>query len=285
MKRTARSLHLAAALALMLPLAHAAQDDAVARIVKQTDTSRLLIVGEMHGTREVPALVAEVAAGIGKLKDAAGKAQPLVVALEMPAQDSGHQAYLASDGTAGDRKRLLASPFWAKAYQDGRASEAMLALIESVRKQARAGGAIKLAAFDMSEAQIAAKVDRDQAMADNLRVIVQDNPAARIVALAGNYHARQSVGAPWNAAHRFMAGYLTDLAPFSLHVNAPTGSYWACSGGDPASCEMNSFGKGVAPPADSRLHINAALKAMGYNQELELPKLTASLAARGANRR
>lgn len=282
MKLKVLLMHVAGALALTLPVAHAAQDDTVSRLVKQTDTSRLLIIGEVHGAREVPALVAQVAAGIVQLKDATGKAQPVVVALELPAQESGHQAYLASDGSAADRKRLLGSPLWAKEYQDGRASEAMLALIESVRKLARSGSPIQIAAFDMTDTQIAAKADRDKAMAENLRAIVKANPGARVIVLTGNYHARQSVGAPWNPAYRFMGNYLTDLTPFSLHADAPRGSYWGCSGGNAASCKTTTFGKDVPPPANPGLYMDDKLKAIGYNQGLLLPQLTVSLAARGA---
>ena len=270
MKRTA----FLAALALALPLAHAATADPVAALAKQSATSRLMIIGELHGTSEVPALVAQLAERVSARKDGAGKAQPVVLALEWQGHETGHQAYLASDGTAADRQRLLASPFWTNAWQDGRASEAMLALLESVRVLARSGRPVQLATFDMEKGQIAS--DRDAGMAHNLRAIVQANPDARIIALAGNYHARQRPGAPWNPDMRFMANYLADLAPYSVDVDAQRGSHWGCFGATPSDCKSFSFGGDVKGEARLGLYTDSALAKNGYNQGLRLARLTAS---------
>ncbi len=272
MKRTA-SL---AVMVLTLPLAHAAIEDPVATLVKQADTSRLLIIGEMHGTSEVPALVGQLAAGISARKNAAGKPQPVVVALEWEGHETGHKTYLASAGTASDKQRLLASPFWSKPYQDGRASQAMFALLESVRVQARAGRPVQLATFDLNKGQPG---DRDEGMAHNLRAIVQANPGATVIALTGNYHARQKAGAPWNPEMRFMANYLTDLAPFSLNVEAPRGSYWGCSGGAAQDCKRVSYGRDAKAGASLGLYADSELATLGYNQGLRLAQLTASLPA------
>ncbi len=226
---------------LTLSLANAAQDDAIAQLAKQTDTSRILLIGEMHGTNEAPAFVAQLADSVAKRRDAAGKVQPVVVALELSAHVSAHQAYFGSAGKAEDRQRMLASPYWAKPYQDGRSSAAMLELIESVRQMARGGRPIKLASFDLDAAQMAAHVDRDQGMATTLRAIVANNPSARIIALAGNYHERQSVGAP-------------------------------------SSCTVSSYGGDAAQPPLG-LYMNESLKATGYQQGMMLPQFSVSLPA------
>lgn len=276
MNRNAYLLPALAALAFTLPAACAAQDDPLAALVKQTAATGLLIIGEMHGTAEIPALVAQLAADISARKDATGKAQPVVVALEWSGHETGHQAYLASEGTAADKARLLAFRFWSKPYQDGRSSAAMFALLESVRKQARSGSPVQLATFDLNPGQPAGS--RDEGMAQNLRAIVQANPGAKIIALAGNYHARQGTGAPWDPQYRFMGNYLTDLAPFSLDVDAPRGSYWGCSSGAPEDCKSVTF---ASDGGQARLgmYLDGALAKNGYNQGLRLAQLTASLPA------
>jgi hypothetical protein len=251
-------------------LAHAAPDNTMAQLVQQTASSRMLIIGEMHGTKEVPALVADLAQRVGKTR-------PVVVALEWSSGQTGHEAYLASDGSAADRKRMLALPFWSKPYQDGRASAAMLDLIESLRKQARAGANVTVATFDQADGQNPQERDKD--MADKLRAIAASHTSARIIVLSGNYHARQMRGAPWNPEYRFMAHYLTDLAPFSLNVTAPRGSYWACSGGKPEDCKMQSYANDAKPGVKKGLYANAELRAIGYNQGLELDRLSVSLPA------
>ncbi len=267
---------LLAALALTFPLAHATQADPMAALVKQADTSRLMIIGEMHGTTEIPALTAQLAQRVSARKDGAGKAQPVVVALEWPGHETGHQAYLASDGTAADRQRLLANPFWTSAFQDGRASEAMLGLLESVRMLARGGSPVQLATFDVTRGHAGT---RDEGMAHNLRAIVQANPEAKIIALMGNYHARQRPGAPWNPQMRFTANYLADLAPYSLNVDAPRGSYWACLGGKPEDCKNVTIKPDAKADARPGLYSDSTLAASGYNGGLRLAQFTMSLPA------
>ncbi|MGV6492816.1 hypothetical protein ACTUVK_003020 [Stenotrophomonas rhizophila] len=88
----------------------------------------LVLVGELHGTVETPALVGELACA------AAADATPVTVALEMdPTEQARIDAYLASAGTAADRSALLAGRFWTRTMQDGRSSVAMAALIERLR--------------------------------------------------------------------------------------------------------------------------------------------------------
>lgn len=273
MNRTAFLLPSLVALTLAFPVACAAHDDPLATLVRQADATRLLFIGEMHGTTEVPALVAQLAAGISARKNAAGKAQPVVVALEWSGHETGHQAYLASEGTAADKARLLAFRFWSKPYQDGRSSGAMFALLESVRKQAHSGSPVQLATFDLNQDQLAP--NRDEGMAQNLRAIVQANPGAKIIALTGNYHARQRPGTSGDPKYRFMANYFADLAPFSLYVDAPRGSYWGCFGATPEDCKSVTFAsKGGEAPLG--MYTDGELVKIGYSQGLRLAQFTAS---------
>jgi hypothetical protein len=74
---------------------------------------KTLVLGEIHGTREVPAFVASAVCQ-------AVYTGPVVLGLEMPAQPQ-FDAYLASDGGPQAQQALLAAPFWTAAFQDGRA--------------------------------------------------------------------------------------------------------------------------------------------------------------------
>lgn len=278
MKPSAFLIHVACIGMLASFPVQARQADLVNQMMHEADKSRLIVVGEMHGTREVPALVAEMADRWSAPRPA--KAQALVVALEYPQIESVHlQAYFDSDGGEQARNKLLATPFWTRPAQDGRSSHAMLALIESVRKAGREGRLLKLAAFDMNAAQEAARVDRDEAMAQNLRAIVAANPSARVLALAGNYHARQRDGAPWNASQRFMAGHLLDLAPYSINIDGVRGAYWACFSGEAADCKTQSFARDPAKTNPVGVYADKALLDSGYDLGLMLDALSVSLPA------
>lgn len=74
----------------------------------------LLLVGEVHGTNEAPALVGDLACASAKSGNA------VVVALEVPIEEQARlDRFLTSDGTDADQKALLNSEFWTRRPQDG----------------------------------------------------------------------------------------------------------------------------------------------------------------------
>ena len=268
---------------LAIAPAYALQDDTLAELMKKAEKSRFILVGEMHGTREVPALVADLAERWSKPREENGVKPALVVALEYPRSEAADlNAYFHSDGGPEAKKRLLDSPLWSRSYQDGRSSEAMFDLIEGVRALAHNGRKVKLAPFDQNAKQAKLDASRDKSMAHNLRAIVKANPSARVLALTGNYHARKSVGAPWNAKHRFMGNYLKDLAPYSIDVSAMRGSYWGCFGQSAADCKVERFGDASAATQPEGIYADEAAAASGYDQTLMLNLFVVSLPAKKA---
>ena len=261
---------------VVLACAPARADDTVAQLMKKTEKAKLILIGEMHGTREVPELVTEMAKRLVK-PDAA---QPLVIALEYPqTQAADLKAYVDSDGSADARKRLLDTQFWSRAAQDGRSSHAMLSLIDAVRMEAHKGRKIALAAFDQNATQEKSDASRDKSMAANLRAIVRANPSARVVALTGNYHARQTDGANWDPKYRFMGGHLKDLAPYSVNIDALRGSYWGCSSGAAADCKVEKFGNDPVKTEPLGLYVDKGLTKNGYALGLMLEQFSVSLPA------
>src|SRR5690606_6849423 len=106
----------------------------------------LVLLGEMHGTREIPAMTGTLVAhyarsGPGLLGlEASGGAQPRV------------DRYLDSDGGLLAKADLLAGEHWQDAthqgMHDGRDSAAMFALIEQVRRLRKLGADIDIVMFD-----------------------------------------------------------------------------------------------------------------------------------------
>lgn len=87
---------------------------------------RYLVIGEMHGTEEMPAF-------FGDLVAEAAARKPVTVVLEYPqSRQRDLDRYLASPGGEADRKTLLAADYWVRG-RDGRSSRAMLLLIEKLR--------------------------------------------------------------------------------------------------------------------------------------------------------
>lgn len=112
----------------LIAMAGAARADDIPGLSKLLDRPELryLVIGEMHGTVEMPAF-------FGELVEQAAAHKPVSVVLEYPEQMRRDlERYLASSGDEAARKTFLATDFWAK-WRDGRSSRAMFALIEKLR--------------------------------------------------------------------------------------------------------------------------------------------------------
>lgn len=243
--------------------------EAAQRLLPYWEQHPLLVIGEIHGTQETPALVAA-------LLHTAKRDEPLLLGLEIPRQEQAAiEAFLRWDDSATARRALMQGAFWQREGQDGRSSAAMFELLDAVRRLRAHGTNITVICFDDGAPPIDG-LDRDARMAQNLRRALVAHGRPRALVLAGNLHARlrQRQGGARNA-QAFMAWHLRDLAPWSIAVGAPTGSYWACA----ADCGVHPFGAGQAAGAVA-LDVAEAPDANGYHGRLYLPRFSASAPAR-----
>lgn len=174
----------------------------------------VVALGEIHGSNEVPRLVGDMAC------QAAALGVPVIVAYEI---DGGEQprldAFLESDGGSAARAELLSGDFWRTPYKDGRQSEALLRLLERIRRMRRSGAKIDFAAV------VRGKLgeDRDQRMAEGVVELRDQEPGAIILLVAGNNHTRVDVGYAMGARLRARG-----VSLLSLNVTYRTGTVWAC---------------------------------------------------------
>jgi hypothetical protein len=191
------------------------------------DRGASLVFGELHGTRELPA-------AIGSLACAAAKTQSVVVGLEIWRTEQARlDAYLASDGGPAARRTMLAGPFWTRDTQDGRSSQAMADLIESLRVWRHAGARIGLVAFDvgeLGEQSTSDQGERERAMAAALIEARKANPDAAMIVLVGNLHARLAGGVSFAPDVTWMAQYLARAIPSLATFDAAyaSGTAWVC---------------------------------------------------------
>lgn len=227
---------------------------------------RVLLVGEIHGTVEVPALVADLA-------DALAAEEPLVVGLELPRDEQKHiDAFLDSAGTGDDRAALLAGKFWTRDYQDGRSSAAMLDLLERLR-QLRLRTKLEVLALDQVGAAVADGDARDQAMAERLSAALDDHPKARALVLAGNFHTRLQKGAPWDESHEFLGYRLSRLEPYAIEIMGVAGSAWICTGPETDSCKARDFPESSLKPG---IELGAEVNERGHQGMWRLERTSAS---------
>ena len=198
-----------------------------------------VILGEMHGNQETQQL-------FGQLACLATKLGPLRIGLEIPADEQPRlDTYLASAGSAADRKALLMGKFWTREFQDGRSSVAMAGLLESLRGLRHDGADVKLLAFDLPATAIEDGSNRDREMARTLDGAFKKEPAATFLVLVGNLHARKTAHPRF--PQMFMAHYLMHLFKqdvTTLDVRYSEGTTWACM----PQCGAQVIGQGPALP-------------------------------------
>ncbi len=232
---------------------------AATEILDASGESRLIVIGEMHGTREVPDLVAALL----KKYSAQG---PLVMALEMERTEHDALAlYLASDGTAAARDGLRRRPYWniANGSNDGRRSVEMLDLIEIMRELKAAGRDVAVAPYDIPPGTYRGTKDRESAMASYLHSIHRALPHGRLLVLTGNVHAvLQPYSLPGiGTTIEPMTYQLRGLQPYSIKISARTGEVWGCR--RPAPCGPKPYSDtGASGPwrgATGRYHYQVVL--------------------------
>lgn len=201
----------------------AALDPVPATVLK----APLLVLGEVHGTREVPEFVAAY------LCTALQQKRKITLAIEFPSNEQGAiDAFMASAGTAQDVERFTGSTVWRKPMQDGRTSAGMLRLIETARAL-RAGGAdIRLAAVDAE----APAPRREVAIAENLRAQLDKSAGRQVLALIGGLHAIRNKGKRNDPQYESAVYLLADRQPLALTVGTAGGTAWVCQGNTPAAC-------------------------------------------------
>ena len=246
----------------------------------------VLLVGDFHGTAEIPAFFAELAcAALGGTRD-------LIVALELPAEEQGRvDSYLDSAGSEADRRALLEGAFWNQEYQDGRRSRAMAAMIERLRTVRKAGLALepprRVAVLLMDVSTVSSPGARDRSMADAilraLRASASTVEPVLLMAYAGNLHTRTAKGSPWDPGFESMGYHLAQTLPAgalrAVDVAHAGGTAWFCTTADPAECGEKPL-KGRAEGSEWAIRLFDRPNDEGYSGTFFVGRVTASPPAR-----
>jgi|CXWL01.1.fsa_nt_gi hypothetical protein len=200
--------------------------DEVGKLQQSAEEHQVVLLGEKHGTREIPAFVADLVAAIAER-------HPVILALEIPQTEQAALAkFLASNGGPDARARLKKSAFWVVDgdQNDGRRNEDAIDLIDTVRSLRAAGRDADVLAFDVAAGSTRDHHERDRAMAQTLRAAITASPQARFVVLTGNVHAM--LKRPDHAPPQMqqpMGSFLTDLDVFAVNIDARGGQFWGCT--------------------------------------------------------
>ncbi len=214
------------------------------------DGKRLVLLGEVHGTNELPGLGLQVITKLAEKK-------PLLVGLEFPMEI---QPQIDQFMKTGDVKILKGTKFFTDAeYHSGRGSVAMVNLLVSLRDLPL----VSVFCFDIPFGFNGH--NRDTEMARNILAIASQQPDQSILIYTGNIHSRLTPGAPWDPDFKTMGAEILSLSEgrftlqnsASIYLRYDQGSAWQCiQESSKIVCGERSFGPGnsvyaTAVPFDS----------------------------------
>jgi hypothetical protein len=207
----------------------------------------LIVFGELHGTAESPAFVANVACL------AARSEREVAVGLEVP-RDLQPQLdrFLDSTGRPEDVAALVTGEHWSS--QDGNASKGLVGVIDEVRALRQAGSKARVFFFDVAAG---ASGDRDQSMAARIGAEGDRNASGITVARPGNFHAKTD-------SERWMSWHIARRHPelVTLNIGHAGGSAYICIMG--GECGIHNGIKGQDRGATPFVELFAA-PADGYS--------------------
>lgn len=185
---------------------------------------RFIIVGELHGTAEAPAAFAEMVC-------AAADRGPVTVALELPVDMQRRlEAFLAAPDAASALATLEGSRWATPRMNDGRNSQAMLAMMQSIRDLRAAGRDVAFHAFQPSAPRPPGLTQAwyELDMAHALAGAINERPSAKVLAIVGSIHARKARLDHLPALGLPAAGHLPGAEVVSLRVAQQGGEAWNC---------------------------------------------------------
>lgn len=180
----------------------------------------MVILGETHGTREVPTFAADLAC------HALAQGRALVLALEIPASEQARiDRFLASSGDAAARADLVSGEFWTFPMQDGRRSQATVDLLVRAQAWVRSRTPIAVVAFDAE----VPPAERDAAMAEHLAAARRARPEALFLVITGGLHAVRAASPDFEPMAARLAALIDPSRVVSLRLAHAGGDAWLCT--------------------------------------------------------
>lgn len=240
-----------------------------------------LVVGELHGTAQTPAIFADLVCLAGKQR---GK---IIVGVEFPVSDQPLiDAFMASNDFEAARAELLKSWVWA-ANEDGRSSIAMLAMLERLRGYVRSGLVRRVVAIQPIDSMN--NEEYELRMAQPL-LDAQQQDGILTLFLVGNAHARLIKSKFGTKPYWPMAYWLPEKQTVTLDTVSNGGSSWNCmSEGVTAEGKPNIVCKARSERTPRELYrrgivVSEEARADGYSGTFRLGiETTASHSAKHGN--
>lgn len=199
----------------------------------------IIVVGDYHGTTEIPRLVFDI------ICHGAEEKGPIQIGLELPVSlRPALNDYLGSSGDSASRAKLAAA---LEPLQDGRGSRAMMALLESIRQLRVSGADLHVTPFQPVQDTPGSTYEKD--MADAVVVGASSSDAVLSIVYVGNVHAMR-VPLPQQPDVAPMASFLPAGRTLTFNTVSYFGSAWGCRHNEQSAmvCQAWPLREGSPPP-------------------------------------
>ncbi|MBJ6761384.1 hypothetical protein JGU66_11465 [Myxococcaceae bacterium JPH2] len=246
----------------------------IAGLGRHAVAGNVLLLGELHGTQEVPRFIAQAACQV------ASAGVKVSVGLELPVENEQRmETFLASKGEEEDWLRLMDAGFWRSPYPDGRGSEAVANMLEQLRLLRAQGLDVKVFVYD--HPKLNGQAREDALTATVLEHVKQDADRFHLV-VSGNVHSRREAGLPWDESYRPMGLLLKEKLKgvVSLDMAYDSGTAWICAVDrtgkkDKLACGVQET-KGKDNGARPFVHVWGGANAAGYDGVFYVGRVSAS---------
>ncbi|RKH39390.1 hypothetical protein [Corallococcus sicarius] len=245
---------------------------AIIGLKKRVQPGGVMLLGELHGTQEVPRFIAQSVCQL------VTSGMPVSVGLELPVENEARvKHFLQSQGQEADWLQLMEAPFWHSPYPDGRGSAAVANMLEQLR-QLRALG-LDVAVFVYDHPKLTGQ-KREDALAATVLSHVKAAPARFHLVVSGNIHSRTAQGLPWAPAYQPMGRLLKEQLEdvIALDMAYDSGSAWICAAdevGRKLDCGVKAT-KGKDNGDRFFVHVWDASNAEGYQGVFYVGRVNAS---------
>lgn len=208
-------------------------------IVVSKKEIRWIVIGEVHGTAEVPAIFSDA---VCLTAEARG---PIIVGLEVPSTDQSKiDEFIGSDGGLVAKAKLLTALLWQ--MRGSVSTEAFVHLFERLRELHKEGRVARVVAFQDNKTPYDPSGGQTP-YEEHLAAVVKSaaEPGATVMVLVGNLHARKTevdFGRPFMP----MASLLPNKETLTLNAIGNGGMAWNCR---QDGCGPNASPSPAAPTA------------------------------------
>ena len=192
-------------------------------LVELMTSSEVLLIGERHGTKEVPDLIFTLA------RSALERGESVSLGLEVLDEVSPvFFQFLNRDVEDKNTEKFLNHFWWNPKAQDGRRSKAMLSLLFNVKKLMKEyPDKINVYFYNVFSANY---IEKEELMAANIYREVNRIKASVNIVLSGRIHTVTKGGLPYDVNAKSMGEHLLVKAPTtkSIVLTYSGGTTWSC---------------------------------------------------------